>query len=128
MIEIANLKTLFDVGVTIIKEMKSQNVVDEDKYDLALLSLYAATTETKNYISSITNVKKHDKEKELQLSELWNKAGVNLRRINNNLAYRCIVKADYWSNPNEWTDDDINESNISLNKIIQESIDLMTKR
>ena len=125
MISLSDLKSIFDSVLTMVKAMKENNKQNNEEYEVALLSIYAATTETKNYISSLGKRKNHAKEKERKLSELWIKAGVKLRNIDNDLAERCIIKADYWANPDEWTMADIKNSKITLNEIIKESRELI---
>ena len=125
MISLSDLKIIFDGTLSMLKAIKENNNHNNVEYEVALLAIYTATTETKNYISSLGKRKKHAKEKERQLSELWIKAGVKLRNIDNDLAQRCIIKADYWANPDEWTMADIKNSKITLDEIIKESRELM---
>ncbi|MBP7227213.1 hypothetical protein [Aliarcobacter cryaerophilus] len=125
MISLSDLKLIFDGTLSMLKAIKENNNHNNVEYEVALLAIYTATTETKNYISSLGKRKKHAKEKERQLSELWIKAGVKLRNIDNDLAQRCIIKADYWANPDEWTMADIKNSKITLDEIIKESRELM---
>ena len=125
MISLSDLKLIFDGTLSMLKAIKENNNHNNVEYEVALLAIYTATTETKNYISSLGKRKKHAKEKERQLSELWIKAGVKLRNIDNDLAQRCIIKADYWANPDEWTMADIKNSKITLDGIIKESRELM---
>ena len=125
MISLSDLKLIFDGTLSMLKAIKENNNHNNVEYEVALLAIYTATTETKNYISSLGKRKKHAKEKERQLSELWIKAGVKLRNIDNDLAQRCIIKADYWANPDEWTMADIKNSKITLDEIIKETRELM---
>lgn len=125
MISLSDLKLIFDGTLSMLKAIKENNNHNNVEYEVALLAIYTATTETKNYISSLGKRKKHAKEKERQLSELWIKSGVKLRNIDNDLAQRCIIKADYWANPDEWTMADIKNSKITLDEIIKESRELM---
>lgn len=125
MISLSDLKLIFDGTLSMLKAIKENNNHNNVEYEVALLAIYTATTETKNYISSLGKRKKHAKEKERQLSEQWIKAGVKLRNIDNDLAQRCIIKADYWANPDEWTMADIKNSKITLDEIIKESRELM---
>lgn len=125
MISLSDLKLIFDGTLSMLKAIKENNNHNNAEYEVALLAIYTATTETKNYISSLGKRKKHAKEKERQLSELWIKSGVKLRNIDNDLAQRCIIKADYWANPDEWTMADIKNSKITLDEIIKESRELM---
>ena len=125
MISLSDLKLIFDGTLSMLKAIKENNNHNNVEYEVALLAIYTATTETKNYISSLGKRKKHAKEKERQLSELWIKAGGKLRNIDNDLAQRCIIKADYWANPDEWTMADIKNSKITLDEIIKESRELM---
>ena len=124
-LEIQSLKILFSAlaqGISVITNYKNKQ---DAKYELALYAIYTATTETKNYIASWGRRKKHDTKKEIKLSKLWNEAAIKLKDIDNDLAQRCIIKADYWANPDEWTQGDIKESKIALDKIIKEARKLL---
>lgn len=57
---------------------------------------------------------KRDIEKEEQLSRLWLDASIETREFNKELAMRCFQKSGYWSNPEQWTDEDVANANISL--------------
>ena len=123
--DIQSLLLMFNGVIDAINEIKSHNQQKDEKLENALYSIYMATTETKHYISTLGRRKTHDKDKEIMLSKLWNEAGIKLRKIDTNLAQRCIIKADYWANPDEWTQGDIKASKISLDKIIKESRTLL---
>jgi hypothetical protein len=120
-LDIEKVKLVFsglEQGIHIVKNYVNKK---EEKYELALYAIYTATTETKNYISTWGRRKNHDTEKEIQLSKLWNEAGIKLRHIDNDLAQKCIIKADYWANPDEWTQGDIKASKVSLDLVIKEA-------
>jgi hypothetical protein len=124
-LDIQSLKLLFSSlaqGISVITNYRNKQ---DEKYELALYAIYTATTETKNYITTWGRRRKHDTSKEIKLSKLWNEAGIKLKNIDNDLAQKCIVKADYWANPDEWTQGDIKESKIALNIIIKESRKLL---
>jgi len=125
MVAISDLISIFEATRTLVLSMKQHNKINDKKYQKALMAIYEATTKTKNYIASLETRQNHAKKKERELSELWINAGVTLRTIDSDLAQRCIIKADYWSNPNQWTDEQIKNSRITLDEIIIESRDLI---
>lgn len=121
MVAISEMIAIWE-GINIFLQSIQQNKkLNDIAYDKALSAIYDATNETKIYILSLKKRKNHAKQKEKKLSELWIKAGIKLRTIDNDLAQRCIIKADYWANPKEWTEEQIKKSNITLDEIIKES-------
>lgn len=119
MIEIQSLMSIFNGALAWAKAYGDESNRHDEQYENALLAVYAATTETKNYISTLNETR--DKEKERKLSELWYKAGIRLRKFNHDLAERCVIKADYWADPTKWSSPQIEEARITLENIIKET-------
>ena len=63
MISLSDLKLIFDGTLSMLKAIKENNNHNNVEYEVALLAIYTATTETKNYISSLGKRKKHAKER-----------------------------------------------------------------
>src|SRR5205823_3543723 len=55
-----------------------------------------------------------------KLAELWTSAAVNIRRSDMDLATRLEEKADYWTNPDNWTNEEVRASRIQIDEIANE--------
>ena len=52
--------------------------------------------------------------------ELWTSASVHIRRTDSDLAQRLQKKADYWTNPENWSDEEVVNNGIQIDKIADE--------
>lgn len=104
--------------LTNIRDDRLQSQAEKDQ---ALTSILAATNETKIYIKRIQRNGKRDRKTEEQLSRLWASAAVPLRRINKDLAERCLIKSDYWLNPENYTATDIAKFRIGIEQVYKEA-------
>jgi hypothetical protein len=92
----------------------------------ALKSVYVAAFETKAYLAAIEERgEAQNHETETKLSRLWADAAVDLRHIDQDLADRCLLKGDYWSNPNIWTQEQVDESRINVDKVYADARELL---
>ena len=57
--------------------------------------------------------------------ELWQAASVHVRRTDPDLAYRLQDKAEYWANPENWSDEEIIGNGIQIGKIADEARKLL---
>ena len=108
--------------VSISKEIRAwfetnNNVENQKKNEmkLAIKVLSKAILETKSYVRN--GFENRIQEKEDELRELWNNAHVELRQIDNDLANRCFVKAEFWIEPEKWSDEKVEEYNIKLDSM-----------
>lgn len=53
----------------------------------------------------------------MDLSTIWKDAATKVRALDENLYFRLLGKAEYWSNPEIWTDEKIAKANIKLEAI-----------
>lgn len=87
----------------------------------ALLAIYMAATETKGYLTELHRKAHRSREKEVSLSKLWVEAGIRLRKIQPDLADRCITKAEYWTDPESWSAKQIEQARIGLKQMFDEA-------
>ena len=101
----------------------------------ALRSLYAALNETRIYIGKLSrpsvlrigesqNVKRNE-EIEARISRLWTEASVSLRDLDHDLAERCMLKGDYWANPEVWSEQDIARARIGISRVFKDAQKLL---
>lgn len=62
---------------------------------------------------------------EKRIARLWTAAARKLRNFDQDLAARCHIKSDYWTEPSDWTDQDLSEFQIELDGISQELYELL---
>ena len=96
------------------KERKS------DRDDAAVRSVLIAINATKTYLARRERGEAIDREAEGKLAELWTSAAVNIRRSDMDLATRLEEKADYWTNPDNWTNGEVRASRIQIDEIANE--------
>lgn len=111
-----------------------QRVRHEDE-KTALRSLYTAINETRIYIgrlsrSSVSRIERNqsverNEEVEARISRLWTEASVSLRDLDHDLAERCMLKGDYWANPETWSRQDIDRARIGINRVFKDAQKLL---
>jgi hypothetical protein len=87
-----------------------------EQVDNALTALYAAINETRIYVKSCSR-KPRNTEKEAELARLWARAAVPIRHLDQGLAERCRLKADYWIDPDAWTVAQLKQFRLTLDEI-----------
>lgn len=90
----------------------------------ALKALYLALSETKFYFAD-RKTKERDLERERRISRLWFEASTELKTIDIELAQRCFLKGDFWTNPSSWKQDDGEKINISIDEMTKLSRELL---
>lgn len=104
------------LGVWITREERKA-----ERDDAAIKSLLSALSTTKIYIAQRDRGEPIDREKESKLVELWTAAAVQVRRSDEDLAMRLQEKADYWTNPENWTPDEVSNNRIHIDQITRDS-------
>ncbi|HSS22097.1 MAG TPA: DUF4062 domain-containing protein [Pyrinomonadaceae bacterium] len=93
----------------------------------ALASALEIANRTVRYIAR-RRTEQPDTNEETELSHGWQQAGIELLNIPNppvDLANRYFLKAEYWSDPNLWTDERIDAERIRLTEVAEESRELL---
>ncbi|MBW8002533.1 MAG: hypothetical protein FVQ80_10995 [Planctomycetes bacterium] len=107
----------------LFKEYKSHKQHKKDEYREALEALCAALNETLIFLGREGTIRHH-----ANLSRLWQKASIKLHPIDPDLAWRCHIKAGYWTRPEKWSDEDLAEARIELPAIEKEISDFFEGR
>ena len=106
--------------ITALKEcvdrIRVSTIRRTDQQNAALLAILAAVQETKVYIRDFTH-RPRNPDKEAELSRLWIKAALPVRHVDIDLADRCLLKAEYWLHPDEWTGARIRQFRLGLDNI-----------
>ncbi len=93
----------FRLGISFFKEFVEliQSLIDKDrlKYLNAIEAVHKAATKTNFYLRDIRERKEENKEKEQELTKLWYEASKAIQTINPELAEKCLIKGQCWSDP-----------------------------
>lgn len=87
--------------------------------DNALRSVSTALRETQLYYRDLGKGKERSMDIEAQLAKYWSAAAIPLRHIDEELAMVCEHKAEYWVNPEQWSDEEIVRLGIKLEDVVQ---------
>jgi hypothetical protein len=94
--------------------------LSKDKRELkdnALRSISTALRETQLYYRTHGRGRQRNMDTEAQLVRYWSAAAIPLRHIDEELAAICEHKADYWLNPEQWSDEDVVKFGIKLDDV-----------
>ena len=111
--------------VELLKYFRDEDHWESEKKDAALNAIRDALQETKVYITRLNNGSEEDRDKEIELSNLWSKASIATRHVDRELAKRLGTKGNYWLAPETWTLDDIYEEDIKLERIDAELSEML---
>lgn len=81
--------------------------------DASVKAILLAVNETKAYISD-RHRGSHARDRERLLVQLWTDAAVSIRRQDPEFAQLLQMKAEYWANPENWTDADVRRAVIGI--------------
>jgi len=116
---------IFKGILTIINKISGRNDRKNDKVDQALFALFTAIVVTRGYADKLSNGNVRNRNQELAIAELWDKASIPLRHIDKDFASKCCDKGNYWLNSEIWTTEDIDEKGITLDKMEAMTRDLL---
>lgn len=85
--------------------------------DSALRAISNALSETQLYYRDLGNGSKINKEREALISKAWAAAAIPMRHIDSSLSDICAHKADYWINPDSYSEAQIIAFGMELNKV-----------
>jgi hypothetical protein len=85
--------------------------------DNALRAISTALLETKLYYRDRQAGKPRNLDTEAQLAKYWSAAAIPLRHIDQELATTCEYKADFWTGPENWTNEEATRVGIKLEDV-----------
>jgi len=116
--------------LNVLRMARDGRIERTEQFDKALDASLAASIATYSYLGQIRepDAIHRDWAKEAELARLWGNAAVPLRHLDKDLADRCQIKAFYWTGPEGWTQGEIDEARIGIDKIASDIQDLRRKR
>ena len=103
--------------IALIPSFEKAASLRRDFQDNALRSISHALNETFIYYRDIDAGKPRNQEVEAQLSRYWAAAAIPLRHIDRELAEICEYKSEYWLNPEHWSQEQVEQVGIGLQKV-----------
>ena len=94
---------------------------EKRKYLGAIKAIHKAATETNSYLAEVKEGKKAEKEKEKFLSMLWYEAMEAIQPINPELAEKCLIKGQCWSDPRLFTSEEYKSVPLSIEYMFSET-------
>jgi hypothetical protein len=85
--------------------------------DSALRGISIALHETKLYYRDRGQGRERNMDKEAQLANYWAAAAIPLRHIDEELAITCQYKAEFWTDPDHWSIDEVERVGIKLDDV-----------
>lgn len=96
--------------------------------DAALQAYLDALQETRFFLRGIGRDNPEElKNQQRNLSDLWLSAAKLVSDLNSELAERCFAKAEYWSDPSGWRDDDREDMDILIESMERTARELMRR-
>ena len=103
-----------------VQKFGEWNRKPEEEEEAALTALLDALNETTIYLGRIqVDLNASTREDEERLSRLWRAAAQKVRNYNPELAQRCNMKGAYWADRYRWSDEEIDEMQISIKEITE---------
>jgi hypothetical protein len=91
----------------------------QERDDAAVDSVLTAVNTTKRHLARRERGEPIDREAEAELVRPWTAAAVHIRRTDPGLAESLQDKAEYWANPENWTDEEIASNGIQIDEIAE---------
>jgi hypothetical protein len=89
-------------------------------------SVLTSVNTTKRYLAQRERGEPINSEAEAELGTLWATASVLIHRTDPDLALRLQQKAEYWTNPENWSEDEIDHNGIQIEEIAEEGRRLLS--
>jgi hypothetical protein len=115
-----NVTAVLNPILSSISNYNIAKVQRNERYKLAVLAIATAADETRMYLRDSKEQRVRDNTKEAYLSKLWRQSAVELMEFDDNLAKRCEMKGEFWSDPASWSRKDIASARILLKDISEQ--------
>jgi len=116
---------------SMVRSMAAESDEERGKASAALEAAVSIANKTFQYIEELHRTGKRNYEEQRSLAAGWSAVGLQLTRLKNppiELAERYFLKAQYWSSPQNWSDEWIRSSKIGLEEIAADSRQFLLPR
>ncbi|MHC1777562.1 MAG: hypothetical protein AB9834_19345 [Lentimicrobium sp.] len=108
-----------------VKEIFDKKTQKKQKAYEAIEAIYKAANRTSFYITMNQN---GTYKSNLELSDLWMETAVKVRDLDLALYEQLLMKAEYWSNPQNWSNEDVKTTKIGLLEIKRAAREILQKK
>ena len=113
---------IIKTGLPEIKQIITGQKEKRAKVYEAVEAIHKAAIATNIFLQEcMRKVEKPNKD----LSEIWMEAASKVRELDNEFYIRLLGKADYWSFPASWSDEQLQHANISLEAIKKDALKIL---
>ena len=108
---------LLQVLGELFKDASKRRRLQDDRGQVAVEAILRAINETKLYLSALVRGSRRDMDREGDLSRYWTDVAAKLRGIDEDLAQRCRLKGEYWTDPDKWDKHQLEKARILLTQV-----------
>ena len=113
------IKEILEGQTTILVPIATLSKDKRELKDSALRAISNALDETYLYYRDLNNGSSRNNDREALLVKYWSAAAIPMRHFDKNLSLMCDRKSEYWTNPNNYTQEEIKELGIKLKDVRQ---------
>jgi len=110
---------IFDRLLAVLGWIREDTRIANERKDAALAAVYQALVATRLYLTSRKGDGKRNISREHDIAELWHEASIPLRHINQEFAMIAFEKGGYWTDPDIWTDEEIEAKGIKIEQVTE---------
>jgi hypothetical protein len=117
MIDLNLITTIAKVLPETLQAAFKRNGARKKEFKRAVAALQTAVLDTQVYVSALDDGKRPDRTVEIRLVDLWKAAAGAFYGLDGGLAEKFHLKAEYWTDPEAWTSDQIKGAGIALDHV-----------
>jgi hypothetical protein len=111
------VKTAAEPASNVLRTIVNQSAENKVKWKAAVAQLQQAVLETKAYVASLDRGHAAQLAEEHRLVGLWSTAANSFYTLDGALAARLQLKAEYWTQPELWSSDQVRDAGIALDHV-----------
>lgn len=123
------IPTTIDEALPIIAQalhsLQGQSRPLDDPRSEVIRKVWEAVDKTKMFLASVRRGDASDKEPNPELVRLWSDASLAIAVLDEDFASRLREKAEYWSDPEFWTHEQVQRARIAIDEIAAEARSLL---
>jgi hypothetical protein len=117
--DLVALKGVADYAAGIVSGIAKANKETRDQWKTAVSRLQKAVLQTKLYVSALDRGEPVNRRTEHRLVDLWGDAATQFYDLDGSLASRLQLKAEYWTQPQAWTSQQVRDAGIALDHVAE---------
>lgn len=119
MIDPAMLKAVADYAARVIGAVVNADTATRTRWKTAVEQLQDSVLQTQLYVSTLDRAQLPDRTVEERLVGLWRVAATAFYGLDGALAERLQLKAEYWTQPDLWSAQQVRDAGIALEHVAQ---------